>query len=188
MERNIVLSENEIKEICERIGKEITLKFKNAQKVPVIVGVMKGALNFMMDLIKYIDIPVFIDYIQVSSYSGTKTSGTVRLVKDLSFNCENRAVVIVEDIIDTGYSMSFLLKHIKSHNPGEVYVCALFDKKNARKVPVNVDFVGKELEKNDFLVGYGLDYNELERNVPYVYCATKEDVERLNAYLDNEAK
>ena len=183
MEKNIILSEEQLKEITKRLGKEITEKLKGSDKIPVIVGVLKGSLNFMMDLLKNIDIPVFTDYIQISSYNGTTSSGKVRLVKDLSYDCQDRTVVIVEDIVDTGYSMSYLLSHIKSHNPKEVYVCAMFDKVPARKTDVKVDFVGEELNDNAFLIGYGLDYNELGRNIPYVYGATKDDIAKMDEIL-----
>lgn len=188
MKKNIILSEQDIAEMTARLGKEITKTLQNSTKIPVIVGVMKGSLNFMMDLLKNIDLPVFTDYIQISSYNGTTSSGKVRLVKDLSYDCQDRPVVIVEDIIDTGCSMSFLIKHIKSHNPSNVYVCSMFDKKAARKVDVHVDFVGEELKGNDFLIGYGLDYNELGRNIGYVYGASKEDVEELDKILLNDKK
>ncbi len=182
----IVLKQEEIQDICRRIAKEIEEKVKDDNRVPLLVGVMKGSLNFMYDLMKYIKIPVYTDFIQISSYTGEKRSNTIRFIKDLSFDCGGRSVVIIEDIIDTGHSMKFLINHIKSHNPKNIYVCALFNKKNAREVEVNIDFEGKVLEKNDFLIGYGLDYSELERNVPYVYSASKEDVAKLDAVLKKD--
>lgn len=186
MEKNILLTENQIKEIVTRLGKEITKTIKNDDKLPVIVGVMKGSLNFMMDLLKEIKCEVYTDYIQISSYSGTASTGMIRLIKDLSFDCRGRTVVIVEDIIDSGNSMKYLVEHIKSHSPSKVYVCALFDKINARPIPFHTDFVGMTLTKNDFLIGYGLDYNELGRNLPYVYSATKEDVDELDVILEKD--
>ena len=186
--KNIVLSNEQIQSICARLGKEITELVRHEDRVPVIVGVMKGSMNFMMDLLKYVDAPVYTDYIQISSYEGTSSTGVIRLVKDLSFDCRGRTVIIVEDIIDTGTSMKYLIKHIKSHEPSKVLVCALFDKINARPEPFHTDFVGVTLEKNDFLIGYGLDYNELGRNIPYVYSATKEDVAELDAILAKDSK
>ncbi|MCQ2776196.1 MAG: hypoxanthine phosphoribosyltransferase [Bacilli bacterium] len=181
--KNIVLSQEQLQEMAQRLGKEITEALKDEKKIPVIVGVMKGSLNFMMDLLKNIDRQVYTDYIQISSYSGTSTTGRIRLVKDLGYDCQDRTVVIVEDIIDSGYSMSYLIEHIQTHKPKKIYVCSMLDKKNARKVPVKVDFVGQELVKNDFLIGYGLDYNELGRNLPYIYSATPEDVKELDDIL-----
>lgn len=186
MEKKLILSEKEIAEICKKLGAEITKTLQNSPKIPVVVGVMKGSMNFMMDLVRNIDMPIFTDYIQISSYNGTASSGKVQLVKDLSFDCQNRDVVIVEDIIDTGCSMSYLIDHVKNHKPSKIYVCSLFDKKASRKTDVKVDFIGKELTGNDFLIGYGLDYNELGRNIPYVYGATKEDVDEMDAILNKD--
>lgn len=182
----IILSQEQIQEICKRLGKEISDLLREEEKVPVLVGVLKGSMNFMMDLIKYIDIPIFTDYIQISSYTGTRSTGRIQLLKDLSFECTGRSVVIIEDVVDTGRSMHYLIQHVKTHSPKRVYVCSLFDKKPARVVDVQVDFVGKELEGNDFLIGYGLDYNELERNIPYVYGASKEDIEKLDKIIKKE--
>ena len=185
---NIVLNKDELEEISYRLGQEITDTLKNEKKIPVIVGVMKGSMNFMMDLIKYIEVPIFTDYIQISSYAGTKSTGRIQLIKDLSYECEGRSVVIVEDIVDTGKSMHYLIEHIMTHNPRNIYVCSLFDKKPARVIDVNVDFVGKELTEDTFLIGYGLDYNELCRELPYVFGATNEDIEELDKILKNDDK
>ena len=182
----IILSQEQIDEICQRLGKEISDTLRNDKKIPVIVGVLKGSMNFMMDLIKYIDIPMFTDYIQVSSYSGTQSTGLVQLLKDLSYDCSDRSVVIVEDVVDTGRSMRYLQEHIKTHHPKKIYVCALFNKQAARVENITVDFKGYELQGNEFLIGYGLDYRELERNLPYVYGATPEDVARLDKVLEEE--
>lgn len=181
--QDIVLTTEQIKEICERLGKEITRKVKGDKKPPIIVGVLKGAVPFMMDLIKYVDTTIITDFIQIKSYEGTTSTGKVQLLKDISFDCEDRTVIIVEDIVDTGCSMSFLIKHFKSHNPKRVLVCTLFNKSEARKIPVKIDFVGHELVGNHFLIGYGLDYNEVCRNLPYVFNATKKDIDELDTIL-----
>lgn len=181
--KNIILSKKEIASICKNLGKQIDEVIKNDTNTPLIVGVLKGAMPFLIDLSKNIKTNIFVDYIQIKSYSGTSRTGNVSLLRDVSFDCDNRTVIIVEDIIDTGYSMDFLLRHFKSHNPKKVYVCALFDKVNARKVPVKVDFIGKTLEQNDFLIGYGLDYYELCRNLPYVFSATPRDIKKLDKEL-----
>lgn len=183
MDKNLVLSQEDIQEIVVRLGKEITETIKNDKRIPIIIGVMKGSLNFMMDLLKHVECPVYTDYIQISSYEGVSSTGMIRLLKDVSYDCSNRSVIIVEDIIDSGTSMKYLIKHFENHSPNRIYVCALFDKVNARKDHIQVDFIGKTLVKNDFLIGYGLDYNELGRNIPYVYSARKEDVEELDKVL-----
>ena len=184
--KRILVDQEQILSICKRLGKEISIEFKNEENIPVLVGVLKGSLNFMMDLLKFIEIPVFIDYVQISSYQGTKSTGRIRLVKDLSFDCKDRNVVIIEDIVDTGTSMHYLLEHIKVHRPKKIYVCSLFNKEAMRKEEVHIDFKGMELENNAFLIGYGLDYNELERNVPYVYEADETDIKRLNDILEKD--
>lgn len=184
--QNIILSQEQIQEICKNIGGKICQELHNEDKIPLFVGVLKGSLNFMMDLMKHINIPIYTDYVQISSYQGMNRSNEVKLIKDLSFNCKGRTVIIVEDIVDTGHSMKFLLETIKAHNPKRILTVALFNKEKARVVDVKVDFVGYELVDNTFLIGYGLDYNEMERNVPYVYGATYEDLERLNLTLDKD--
>ena len=184
--KDILLGQDELKSIAARVGKEISDSLKGEDRIPLIVGVLKGSLNFMMDVLAHIDIPIYTDYIQVSSYVGSKSSGTVKLLKDVNYDCEGRSVVIVEDIVDTGLSMQYLIEHFKLHHPKRVLVATLFDKKNARKVKVPLDFVGYVLEQNDFLIGYGLDYNQLQRNLPYVYKATPEDVKELDAILEKD--
>ena len=184
--RGMLLTEEQIHEICQRVGEEISEKLKDEDKIPVLVGVMKGSLNFMIEMMKYIKIPFYTDYIQVSSYYGTHRSNTVRLLKDISYDIADRTVVIVEDIVDTGYSMNFLVDHMKRHQAKNVYVCTLIDKKVAREVEVPIDFCGYVLERNRFLIGFGLDYNELERNLPYIYEADESDVNRLDKVLEGE--
>ena len=188
MKKTILLTKEQIDKTCQRIALEIKEALKDEKKIPVFVGVLKGSVNFMMDLLKYVDIPMFTDYIQISSYQGTNSTGRIQLMKDLSFDCQGRSVVIVEDIIDTGNSMHFLIQHIKSHNPKKVYVCTLFNKEYARVRDVKADFVGVELQEDKFLVGYGLDYNELERNVPYVYMIDPKDSWELQEIIDKDNK
>ena len=183
-----ILDKPQIEEICKRLGKEITEALKDEKKIPVFVGVLKGSMNFMMDLIKYIERPMYLDFIQISSYSGTTSTGHIQLLKDLSYECSNRAVVIIEDIVDTGRSMKYLIEHVKTHSPSKVYVCALLDKASARIEDVKVDFIGHELKDNAFLIGYGLDYNEIERNVPFIYAADQNDIDRLNKILKEDEK
>ena len=179
----VVLSEKEIQKICERLGAEITETLKDEERIPVFVGVLKGSVNFMMDLLKHVKIPIYTDYIQISSYHGVNSTGNVQLVKDISYDCEGRTVIIIEDIVDTGCSMSFLINHIKTHNPKRILICALFNKEFERIKDVNVDFKGYELRDNKFLIGYGLDYFELQRNVPYVVAADEEDIEKLDEWI-----
>ena len=131
MNKEILLTKEEIDSVCQRVAQEIKAALKNEEKIPVFVGVLKGSVNFMMDLIKYVDIPLYTDYIQISSYQGTSSTGRIQLLKDLSFDCQGRSVVVIEDIIDTGSSMHFLIQHIKTHNPKKIYICTLFNKEYA---------------------------------------------------------
>lgn len=184
--KGMLLDEKQIQEICQRIGHDISEKLKGEEKIPVIIGVMKGSLNFMIGMMRYITVPFYTDYIQISSYYGTKRSNIVRLLKDISYDITDRTVIIVEDIVDTGYSMNFLIEHMLIHQAKKVYVCTLIDKKVAREVEVPIDFCGYVLERNRFLIGFGLDYNELERNLPYIYEADGDDVQRLDEILKDE--
>jgi len=175
--KEIVLSQQEISAICKRLGKEITQALASDKEAPVLCCVMNGAVNFMVDLMREIDVPVLFDYVQISSWEGTSSTGEVKFIKDLSLDITGRTLVIVEDIVDTGLSMHALLEHInKTRKPKRILVATLFDKAVARKVPVQVDFVGMRLTENKFLVGYGLDYKGLLRNVPYVYVPTEEEI------------
>ena len=179
--REIVLSEQEIQNICNDFGAKLSKELENEEKTPLFLGVMKGALNFMFDLIKRIDRPIFTDFIQISSYAGVQTTGKINLKKDFDMDIKDRTVVVVEDVVDTGISMKYLIDHLNEHyQPKRIIICCLFDKEYARCENIKIDYVGKVLKENCFLVGYGLDYNELERNVPYVYIATPEDIDRWN--------
>jgi hypoxanthine phosphoribosyltransferase len=179
--REIVLSEQEIQDICNDIGAKLSKELANEERTPLFLGVMKGALNFMFDLIKRIDRPIFTDFIQISSYAGVQTTGKINLKKDFDMDIKDRTVVVVEDVVDTGISMKYLIDHLNEHyQPKRIIICALFDKEYARCEDIKIDYVGKVLKENCFLVGYGLDYNELERNVPYVYIATPEDIDKWN--------
>lgn len=181
MNKKIILSEEEILNICKKIGSQLTERLKNEERMPLFLGVMKGALNFMVDLIKRVERPILTDFIHISSYNGTQSTGKIMLKREFEIDIKNRTVVIVEDIIDTGISMKYLIDHLnKNYEPKQVIVCTLFDKIHDRVVDVKIDYVGKVLKENYFLVGYGLDYNEIERNTPYVYVAEKEDIDKWN--------
>ena len=179
--REIVLSEEEIQNICQDFGKRLTEELRDEERTPLFLGVMKGALNFMFDLIKRVDRPIFTDFIQISSYAGVQTTGKINLKKDFDMDIKDRTVVVVEDVVDTGISMKYLIDHLNEHyQPKRIIIVALFDKEYARCEDIKIDYVGKVLKENYFLVGYGLDYNELERNVPYVYVAKPDDIDKWN--------
>jgi len=185
MEKNVILSREEIHEICVRIAGELDERFaKSNVELPIFIGVLKGSLNFMMDLIREVKHPIKTDYIQVSSYQGTSSTGAVILKKDISCPITGKTVVIIEDVIDTGLTMKYLVGYLKEkYSPKEVIIVSMFDKKHMRKADLSIDYAGKILTDDAFLIGYGLDYNELFRNLPDVLGATKEDIEAADKLL-----
>lgn len=183
--KEILLNEKQIENICIDIASKLESKFKESEKAPVFIGVLKGALNFTIDLIKHIKIPLLTDYIQISSYVGTKTSGTITLKKDISLDVEGRDVVIIEDIVDSGISMNYLIKRFKAAEVKSVTVVCLIDKACARKVPVQVDYSGYVMKEPKFIVGYGLDYEEYFRNVPYIYVLDEKEIKEVEKLVNN---
>lgn len=164
--KNILVNEEEIKEINKRLGTEISKDYKD--KKLLLVSILKGAVVFMSDIMREIDLPCRIDFMVVSSYGkGTKTSGVVKIVKDLDINLEGYDVLIIEDILDTGLTLSYIVDILKSRNPNSVKICAFLDKPERRIADIKADYVGKEV-LDEFVVGYGLDYDEKYRNLSYV--------------------
>ena len=161
----IMLSEEEIKARVEEIAKQITSDYKGTR--PLAISILKGSLIFFADLIRDIDLPMELDFMAVSSYEGTKTTGTVAFKKDLDINPEGRDILIVEDILDSGLTLSYLKSVLEVRNPASVKICTFLDKPENRKVEINADYVGKVIP-NEFVIGYGLDYNEKYRNLSYV--------------------
>lgn len=161
-----LFTEKEIAVMVERIGKEISRDYED--KNLLLVSVLKGSVVFMADLMRSITIPARIDFMAVSSYgSGTKTSGVVKIDKDLDLELAGYDILIVEDILDSGKTLSYLLEILKSRNPNSIKLCTLFDKPERREVEVKVDYIGSEIP-DEFIVGYGLDFDEKYRNLPFV--------------------
>jgi hypoxanthine phosphoribosyltransferase len=180
MMREIILTREQIQDICKDLGKKLSTRLANEDQVPVFVGVMKGGLNFTLDLIKEIEIPIITDYVQISSYDGTSSTGIVKLKKDLTYSVKNKTVVLVDDVVDTGYSMQYLKHYLQEkYQPKEIIIVTLIDKQSIRKVDVKIDYCGMSLKENKFLVGYGLDYKELNRNIPFVYVPDQEEIDQL---------
>ncbi|MDO5040960.1 MAG: hypoxanthine phosphoribosyltransferase [Peptoniphilus sp.] len=152
--------DNKCSELAERISADYDGEI-------VVVGILKGAMPFMIDLVRKIKAPVIIDFMDVKSYDGTTTTGEVRILKDLSVKVEGKDVLIVEDIIDTGLTLSYLIEVLKSRGAKSLNVCTLLTKPARRKKDINVKYVGFEIEDN-FVIGYGMDYNEYYRNLPYI--------------------
>jgi hypoxanthine phosphoribosyltransferase len=163
----ILLTEEQIQAKVAELGGRISDDF--AGRELTLVSVLKGSLPFMADLMRSITIPVQIDLMEVSSYGGktTESSGLVRILKDLSSSIENRDVLIVEDIIDTGLTLNYLLRYLRGKNPASLAVCTLLDKPARRLVEIPIDYRGF-LIPDQFVVGYGLDYGETYRNLRFV--------------------
>lgn len=163
----VLLSEDELREIVKRLGSQITEDYKG--KKLVVVSVLKGSVVFMADLMREIKIPCSIDFMSVSSYgSGTKTSGVVKIVKDLDTDVvEGADLLIVEDILDSGVTLDYLMKVLSARNPNSIKICTLLDKPERRKAPIKADYSGAQIP-DAFVVGYGLDYDEKYRNLPFV--------------------
>ena len=162
----VLYDEYKIQARIREIGNEINIEYKG--KTPVFIGILKGGFVFMSDLIRAISIPINIDFMAVSSYgSGTVSSGIVKIRKDIDIDIKDRDIIIVEDIVDSGLSLHYIVEYLLKHEPASVKTCVLLDKPEAHKIEVSFDYVGFNIG-NEFVVGYGLDFNELYRNLPYI--------------------
>ncbi len=162
----VVVTEEQLRERIGELGAAITADY--AGRTPLLVGVLKGAFMFMSDLARAIDLPVEFDFMAVSSYgSATKTSGVVRIVKDLDIDLAGRHVLLVEDIVDSGLTLTYVRKNLKARNPASLEVCALFVRKGRQKRAPALRYVGFEIPPA-FVIGYGLDVDERYRNLPFV--------------------
>lgn len=163
----ILLSEQQIQARIQELGEVLTKEY--ADKNPVIVGVLKGVVVFYADMIRHIQVPCQLDFMWLSSYAGTDSTGKMLVRQDVSADIEGRHVLILEDIFDTGNSLEFTVNHLKKQNPASIKICTLLDKPERRRagVTLKADYVGFTIP-NAFVVGYGLDYNEKYRNLPYV--------------------
>lgn len=162
----ILISEEELQARIAELGKELAADY--CDKEPIFVGVLKGVVNFFTDMVRATPIRCQYDFLAVSSYgSGTSTSGTVKMLKDVSGDIRGRHVVILEDILDSGLTLKFVTEHLKAMEPASLKICTLLDKPERRKVDVYADYIGFTIP-NEFVVGYGLDYQEFYRNLPFV--------------------
>jgi hypoxanthine phosphoribosyltransferase len=162
----VLIEEDAVAARVAELGSEISVDY--AGKDLLLVGVLKGAVFFMADLMRNLTIPCEVDFMAISSYgASTDSSGVVRILKDLDINIEGRDVLVVEDIIDSGLTLSYLIRNLESRNPSSLEICALLTKPNRREIDVNVRYTGFEIP-NEFVIGYGLDFGERYRNLPYV--------------------
>lgn len=162
----ILITPSQIQARVKELGREITNDYKGRDVV--LVGILKGCFVFISDLVKNIDLDMAIDFMMISSYDGERqSSGVVRILLDLRQPVENKDVIIVEDIVDSGLTINYLIKAMKARRPKSVEVCTLLNKPSCRKINVKLRYVGFEIP-DKFVVGYGLDYKEYYRNLPYI--------------------
>ena len=166
-ELKILIDRDEIVKTVSRLAREIERDYRDKQ--PLLIGVLKGSFMFMADLIRELDLPLDLDFIRLSSYDATReSSGKVEVIHENKTPVKNRDVLVVEDIVDTGITISFLLDYLKSKKPASLKVCTLTDKPSRRRVPVPIDYRGFTVP-NKFIVGYGLDCDQRIRNLPDIY-------------------
>ena len=162
---SVLISAEEIEEKVSAIGKQIFSDFEG--KNPIFVGVLKGCFIFMADLMRHVSIPCSMDFMAVSSYKGTSSTGAVKINKDLNQDIEGRHLILVEDILDSGVTLNYLKHYLMVRQPASITIVTLMDKPARRKAPVYADYSCFEVP-DAFVVGYGLDYNERYRNLPYI--------------------
>ena len=164
--REVLISEEEIREIVKELGKRVTEDYKD--KNLFLITVLKGAVVFLGDLMRAIECPCEIEFMVTSSYgSGTTSSGNVKIVKDIDVPLDDKDVLIVEDILDSGLTLSFLMELLKNRNPKSIEICTLLDKPSRRVAQIEAKYTGRQIP-DEFVVGYGLDYDEKYRNLPFI--------------------
>ncbi len=162
----VLVTSGQIQQAVEKLGRQLTAEYQS--KNPLVIGVLRGAAPFMVDLIRTMDCPLEIDFIDVSSYGeATESSGTVTILKDVDSQVAGRHVLLIEDIVDTGQTLQKLLELFNARGAATVKVCSLLDKPERRIAPVQADYVGLTIP-NEFVVGYGLDFRQHYRNLPYI--------------------
>jgi hypoxanthine phosphoribosyltransferase len=162
----VLVTEDEIQDLLRNVGAQITRDYEGLDLL--LVGVLKGAFVVMADLARYVHLPIEVDFMAVASYgAATKTSGVVRILKDLDHDIEGRHVLLVEDIVDSGLTLNYVLKNLRGRRPASLEVCALLQKVGIQRVPLDIRYKGFEIPP-DFVVGYGLDFAEKYRNLPYI--------------------
>lgn len=172
----ILLDKDVLKKRIKELGEEISKDY--AGEEVLLVGILKGASVFLSDLIRQISLPAYIDYMEVSSYGNSaETSGVVRIIKDLEDNIEGKNIIIVEDIIDTGLTLAYLKQNLLSRHPKSLKICTLLDKPARREKEINIDYKGFDVP-DEFIIGYGIDYAEKYRNLPFVGLLKKEVYEK----------
>ena len=162
----ILFTGEEIAATVKKLAAEIRQDYQD--KHPILIGVLKGSFMFMADLIRLLDFPLEVEFVRLSSYGGGKSPGKIKLVQDVQSNIKDRHVLVIEDIIDTGITVAFLMDYIEKENPASLRLCTLLDKPSRRRMPVKIDYLGFSVPDR-FLVGYGLDCDEQYRNLPDIW-------------------
>ena len=165
-----LITASDIESRVVELGREINSDYAGTGRPVSIVVVLKGAAFFAVDLMKHLEVPTHMDFLQARSYSGPQSTGEVTLIKDVSMPLAGTDVLIVEDIVDTGLTASWLLRHLSGHNPATCKLVTLLDKPSRRLYPVTIDYTGFTIP-DEFVLGYGLDYDEAYRNLPAIYTA-----------------
>ena len=179
----VLISEVQIQERIKELGSQIAKEY--AGRNPLLIGVLKGATFFLSDLLRSIDIPLGIEFMAISSYgSSTRTSGEVRILKDLDVAVEGRDIIVVEDIVDTGLTLSYLLANLKSRGAASVKLVALLDKFDRREREVEIDYLGFQIPDH-FVVGYGLDFAERYRNLPFIAILKNPEAAQLGLPMNS---
>lgn len=160
--------QNKIKQLAELIDDFLVKNKKDENDIPIFIAILTGSIFFFSDLIKNIKSDIILDYLKVSSYSGNTTTYNVKILKDIEIDINDKIVFLIEDIVDTGLTLKKIIEFLKDRKPRILKVCSLLDKPSKRLVKVKIDYKGFEIPPA-FVVGYGLDYNELYRNIPYIF-------------------
>ena len=163
----ILIEEKQINEKVKELAKRISDDYRKKENVPCLVGLLKGSFIFIADLSRYIDIPIEIDFMIVSSYGNNQIGSEIKILKDIDVQLTGKDVIIVEDIIDTGYTLEKICEVLKTRNIASLKICALLNKPSRRKVNINIDYNGFNIE-DEFVVGYGIDYAQKYRNLNYI--------------------
>lgn len=185
----MLLDRDDIEKMTSKIAEELDRNLKDSNSLPVVVGVLKGGAPFMCDIVRKMETIVTLDFISVSSYEGTASTGQLKMKLDISSDIKGRDVVLVDDIVDTGLTTHYLIKYLKEKRGAKsVTTVFLVNKPTNRKYDVQVDFAGLTYTGDKYLIGFGLDYNTLLRNVFGVYLIGEDDIKKLNKILDEDSQ
>ncbi|MBP5301371.1 MAG: hypothetical protein J6Y70_00550 [Bacilli bacterium] len=180
----IILKKEDISEIVKEVACKLNKSIEKEETIPIFIGVMTGALNFMMDIIKHIKCDILTDYVHISSYKGNKSINKVNIKYEPAVEIQNRTIVLIEDFIDTGFSIDFLLSFLnRNYKPAKIILVALLERNSRANKHHDINIIGKKIDCDCFLIGYGLDYLGIGRNYEDIYACDKKDLERIKNKL-----